>query len=81
MSIFEHSSLQDGTCPTKSIFNRQLRKVTKNRSLFPDDTSALKLLYLATQEVLKKWTSRTRDWSKILAQLSIHFEDRRTKYL
>ena len=53
----------------------------KNRSLFPDDTSALKLLYLATQEVLKKWTIRTRDWSKILAQLSIHFEDRLTKYL
>jgi len=62
-------------------FNRQLRKVTKNRSLFPDDTSALKLLYLATQEVLKKWTIRTRDWSKILAQLSIHFEDRLEKYL
>ena len=68
------------TNPMES-FNRQLRKVTKNRSLFPDDTSALKLLYLATQEVLKKWTIRTRDWSKILAQLSIHFEDRLTKYL
>jgi putative transposase len=68
------------TNPIES-FNRQLRKVTKNRSLFPDDTSALKLLYLATQEVLKKWTVKTRDWSKILAQLSIHFEDRLTKYL
>ena len=68
------------TNPMES-FNRQLRKVTKNRSLFPDDTSAMKLLYLATQEVLKKWTVKTRDWSKILAQLSIHFEDRLAKYL
>jgi len=68
------------TNPMES-FNRQLRKVTKNRSLFPDDTSALKLLYLATQEVLKKWTVKTRDWSKVLAQLSIHFEDRLAKYL
>ena len=68
------------TNPMES-FNRQLRKVTKNRSLFPDDTSALKLLYLVTHEVLKKWTVKTRDWSKILAQLSIHFEDRLTKYL
>jgi transposase-like protein len=68
------------TNPMES-FNRQLRKVTKNRSLFPDDTSALKLLYLATQEVLKKWTVKTRDWSKILAQLSIHFDERLTKYL
>jgi len=39
------------TNPMES-FNRQLRKVTKNRSLFPDDTSVLKLLYLATHEVL-----------------------------
>ena len=46
-----------------------------------DYANKLKLLYLATQEVLKKWTIRTRDWSKILAQLSIHFEDRLTKYL
>jgi len=68
------------TNPMES-FNRQLRKVTKNRSLFPDDTSALKLLYLATEEVLKKWTVKIRDWSKILAQLSIHFEERLTKYL
>lgn len=68
------------TNPMES-FNRQLRKVTKNRSLFPDDTSALKLLYLATHEVLKKWTVKIRDWSKILAQLSIHFEERLTKYL
>ena len=68
------------TNPMES-FNRQLRKVTKNRGLFPDDTSVLKLLYLATHEVLKKWTVKTRDWSKILAQLSIHFEGRLTKYL
>lgn len=68
------------TNPMES-FNRQLRKVTKNRSLFPDDTSALNLLYLATHEVLKKWTVKTRDRSKILAQLSIHFDEIPTKYL
>jgi transposase-like protein len=45
------------TNPIES-YNRQLRKVTKNRSLFPTDTSVLKLLYLATQEILKKWTMK-----------------------
>jgi len=62
-------------------FHRQLRKVTKNRSLFPSDTAVLKLLYLATQEVLRKWTVRIREWNKILAQLSIHFEERVAKHL
>jgi putative transposase len=68
------------TNPIES-FNRQLRKVTKNRSIFPDDTSALKLIYLATCEVIKKWTNRIKDWNRILAQLSIRFEERLAKYL
>lgn len=63
------------TNPIES-FNRQLRKVTKNRSVFPDDTAALKLIYLATCGVIKKWTMRIKDWNRILAQLSIHFGDR-----
>jgi len=68
------------TNPIES-FHRQLRKVTKNRSLFPTDTAALKLLYLATQEVLKKWTMKLRNWSGILAQLSVHFGERIQEYL
>ncbi len=68
------------TNPIES-YNRQLRKVTKNRSLFPTDTSVLKLLYLATQDILKKWTMKIRHWNKILAQLSIHFQERVEEYL
>ena len=68
------------TNPMES-FRRQLRKATKNRSMFPTDTEALKLLYLATQEVLKKWTMKLRNWSVILAQLSIHFGERIQGYL
>ncbi len=68
------------TNPIES-FHRQLRKVTKNRSLFPSDTAVLKLLYLATQEITKKWTMKIRHWNRILAQLAIHFEERITEYL
>jgi putative transposase len=68
------------TNPIES-YNRQLRKVTKNRSLFPTDTSVLKLLYLATQEILKKWTMKIKHWNQILAQLSIHFQERVEEYL
>jgi transposase-like protein len=68
------------TNPIES-YHRQLRKVTKTRSLFPTDTAMLKLLYLATQDVLKKWTMKIRHWNQILAQLSIHFQERVVEYL
>ena len=63
---------------TNSIegFNRQLRKVTKTRSVFPTDDSLFKMLYLAMVDITQKWTGRQRDWSKIHAQLSIYFAER-----
>lgn len=57
-------------------YNRQLRKVTKTRSVFPNDESLMKILYLATANIVKKWTQSIRGWSQILAQLSIFFEGR-----
>ena len=60
-------------------FNRQLRKVTKSRTVFPSDDSLLKMLYLATMDITKKWTRRRRDWSQIRAQLEIYFEERLEK--
>ena len=57
-------------------FNRQLRKVTKNRGHFPNDDSLFKLLYLATMEAGKKWTMPRRGWAETIGQLSIHFEGR-----
>ena len=57
-------------------FNRQLRKVTKSKSVFPTDDSLLKMLYLAMIDITKKWTGRRMDWSVIHAQLAIYYEDR-----
>lgn len=67
---------------TNSIeaFNRQLRKVTKNKGVFPSDESLLKMLYLATMDITKKWTGRRQDWGVIHSQLEIYFEDRLEKY-
>ena len=56
--------------------HRQMRKVTKNRSVFPTDKSLVKLLYLATREAQKKWTAPQRGWARIISQLAIHFGDR-----
>ena len=57
-------------------FNRQLRKVTKAKSVFPTDESLFKMLYLAMMDITKKWTGRRQDWSMIRAQLAVYFEDR-----
>ena len=64
------------TTNTIEGFNRQLRKVTKSKSVFPTDDSLLKMLYLAMRDITKKWTGRRQDWSKIYAQLAIFFEER-----
>jgi transposase-like protein len=39
-------------------YHRQLRKVTKSKSVFPTDESLLKMLYLLTRNVMLKWTGR-----------------------
>ncbi len=57
-------------------FNRQLRKVTKNKTIFPNDYALQKSLYLAMVDASSKWTSRIRGWDQILSQLSIFFEGR-----
>ena len=49
--------------------NRQYRKVTKTKSVFTTDTSLEKILYLATQNIIKKWTQRYRNWDLVLSQL------------
>ena len=64
------------TTNTIEGFNRQLRKVTKSKSVFPTDDSLFKMLYLSIIDITKKWTGRRQDWSMIHAQLAIYFEDR-----
>lgn len=57
-------------------FNRQLRKVTKSKTVFPTDDSLLKMLYLAMMDITKKWTGHRQDWGQIHSQLEIYFEER-----
>ncbi|MDY3006429.1 transposase [Anaerococcus porci] len=64
------------TTKTKENFNRQLRKVTKNKTIFPNDCALQKSLYLAMVDASSKWASRICGWDQILSQLSIFFEGR-----
>jgi putative transposase len=56
--------------------NNGLRKVTKNRGAFPNDEAAVKLLYMAIRNLMKKWTMPIQNWGTALNQLSIIFEGR-----
>jgi transposase-like protein len=56
--------------------NRQFRKVTKTTQIFPHDDALLKLLWLAQADLTQKWILGTRNWSEVMAQLSIMFPDR-----
>lgn len=57
-------------------YNRQLRKTTKNRGVFPTPEALLKLLWLTHRDAAQKWTMPIPRWPSILNQLAIHFEDR-----
>jgi putative transposase len=57
-------------------FHRQLRKVTKTKAAFPTDDALRKQLYLAMQEITRKWTMRVPHWGQVLLQLSILFPGR-----
>lgn len=56
--------------------NSTYRRLNKQRSVFPTDTSLLKALYLATFEAAKKWTTTLRNWGKVYGELSIMYEGR-----
>ncbi|MCP1312698.1 IS256 family transposase [Paenibacillus tyrfis] len=57
-------------------YHRQLRKVTKGKSIFPTDESLLKMLYLSTMDVVRKWTGRVQNWGQILLQLTVYYPER-----
>lgn len=64
------------TTNTVEAYHRQLRKVTKTKSSFPTDDSLRKIIYLATQDITKKWTMPLQNWAECISQFAIQFGDR-----
>lgn len=56
--------------------NMTIRKVSRNHRIFPTDESVVKMVYLAIQNQMKKWTMPVRDWRPTLNRLVIEFEGR-----
>lgn len=57
-------------------FHRRVRKVIKTKSVFPNDDSVIKLIYLVIRDIEAKQKSAKREWGATLAQLALIFENR-----
>ena len=57
-------------------YHRQIRKVTKTKGAFPNDLGLTKMIYLATQNILEKWSSPIPNWGLVAQQLAIRFGER-----
>ena len=64
------------TTNTIESLNMTLRKVIKNRPLFPSDEAVFKIMYLALRNISKKWTMPIQNWSGAMNQFAILFENR-----
>jgi putative transposase len=64
------------TTNTIESLNMTLRKVSKNRSQFPNDEAVFKLLYLALRNISKRWTMLIKNWSGAMNQFAILFDGR-----
>lgn len=69
------------TTNTIEGYHRQIRKVTKTKTSYPSDESLIKIIYLATMDISKKWTLPLRNWKKCISQFAIYFNDRLEKEL
>ena len=56
--------------------NAQFKKINKNRTVFPNKKSLEKALYLAIEDITKKWTLPIRNWAKVHGELSITYDGR-----
>ncbi|MGK0469256.1 transposase, partial [Clostridium sp.] len=66
---------RDNTTNAIESLNSQFRKVTKTKLIFPNDESLMKMLYLATEKVSKKWTRIYPNWDLVISQLNILFSE------
>ena len=55
--------------------NSQFRKITKTKLIFPNNESLMKMLYLATEKVSKKWNRVYPNWDLVISQLNILFSE------
>ncbi|MDR2529519.1 MAG: IS256 family transposase [Synergistaceae bacterium] len=77
--IFKYSpAVRKALYTTNAIesLNSQYRRINAGRPVFPSEEALKKALFLVTQNITKKWTTKIKDWGQIFGELSVIFEDR-----
>ena len=76
--LLDHYKVRKVLYTTNTIesLNSTYRRLNSQRSVFPNDTSLLKALYLATFQATKKWSLPVRKWGSIYGELCIMYEGR-----
>ena len=70
--MFKFSDIvQRVICATNAI-----ERLNRSRNVFPDSKALLKALYLAADNITKKWTNTLRDWGQVYAELSVMYGER-----
>lgn len=69
------------TTNTIEGFNNGIKRITKTKSSFPSNDALLKLIYLVSKDIIKKWTMPVPNWSLIFNQFLIYFGERLEKFL
>ena len=60
----------------RCCLNSGFRRLNRSRNVFPDSKALLKALYLAADNITKKWTNTLRDWGQVYAELSVMYGER-----
>jgi putative transposase len=61
--------------------NSVIRKFTRNRKIYPNEESAIKIVYMAIREASVKWTKPIQHWKQALNHFAILYENRLPKHL
>jgi putative transposase len=61
------------TMNTIEVLNRSLRKAIKTKAVFPGEDSVFKLIYLAMNNIAKRWSRPIKNWKAILFHFAILF--------
>ena len=61
------------------VYYRQFRKVTKNKTTYHTDKVLVKIIYLSTINIQKKWSESIRHWNECISQVGIYFSERLKK--
>ena len=69
MNLFRSDTIY--TTNTIESVNRQIRKIIKNKGVFPNDESIKKIIFLALNNASKKWTMPIKNWPLALNQFEI----------